>query len=63
MTIPKKMEAHIVARVSRKTLTEFQEKCKSYGKPSDVLREIIDAFLTDRLTIEAPATRKSLFKS
>jgi len=63
MTIPKTLEAHIVARVSRKTLADFQEKCKPFGKPSDVLREMIDAFLSDRMTIEPNPNRKSLYKS
>ena len=62
MTLPKALDAHLVVRVTRRTWSEFHEKCKPYGKPSDVLREIVDAFLEDRLSIEPNPNRKSLYQ-
>jgi len=37
---------------------EFHEKADKFGKPSDVLREIVQAFNQERLAIQPPVTRK-----
>jgi hypothetical protein len=36
-------------------------KVVKYGKPSDVLREIIEAFLDDRLVIQPNPRKESLY--
>ena len=36
----------------------FHRKADKYGKPSDVLREIVQAFNSDRLVIQPPVIEK-----
>jgi hypothetical protein len=36
----------------------FHRKAEKFGQPSDVLREIVQAFNTDRLVIQPPVTPK-----
>ncbi len=36
----------------------FQRKAHRYGKPSDILRELIQAFIQERLIIKPPVTSK-----
>jgi hypothetical protein len=36
----------------------FFKKAERYGKPSDLLREIVDAFLDDRLILKPPSNPK-----
>jgi hypothetical protein len=48
----------LTVRVSGSTRTKFHAKAKKYGQPSSVLREIIEAFLEDRLSIVPPVNRK-----
>lgn len=49
--------AYLTARVAAKTRTQFHEKASEFGKPSEILRELIEAFIEDRLTISPPVTR------
>ena len=40
----------------------FFRKSKRYGKPSDLLRELVQAFNDDRLTVRPPVnTKESLY--
>lgn len=40
----------------------FFRKSKKYGKPSDLLRELVQAFNEDRLTVLPPVnTKESLY--
>jgi hypothetical protein len=55
---PKARSAFLTVRVTGGMHSKFHAKAWKYGKPSDVLREIIEAFLDDRLTITPPVTRK-----
>lgn len=55
---PKSRSAFLTVRVTGSMHSKFHSKALRYGKPSDVLREIIEAFLDDRLTITPPVTRK-----
>jgi hypothetical protein len=48
----------LTVRVAASTRTKFHAKAKKYGQPSSVLREIIEAFLEDRLSIVPPVNRK-----
>lgn len=57
MTRPK-FDAFLTVRVSERTRTQFNIKSERYGKPTDVLRELVHAFIDDRISIEAPSTVK-----
>lgn len=48
----------LTVRVNRATRRSFHSKALKYGTPADILRELIEAFIEDRLTIEAPVTSK-----
>jgi hypothetical protein len=48
----------LTVRVTDSTRNKFHAKALRFGTPADILREIIDAFVEDRLTIAAPVTRK-----
>jgi hypothetical protein len=48
----------LVVRVTDKTRTKFHNKAQKYGQPSEVLREIIEAFNDDRLTVQPPVIPK-----
>jgi len=51
--IPTK-SAYLTVRVSDKTRTMFHAKAKKFGTPSEILRELVDAFIEDRVTIQPP---------
>jgi predicted DNA-binding protein len=48
----------LTVRVAGSTRTKFHAKARKYGQPSSVLREIIEAFIEDRLSIIPPVNRK-----
>jgi hypothetical protein len=48
----------LTVRVPSKTRTMFVRKTSQFGKPSEVLRELIEAFIDGRLTIQKPVTSK-----
>ena len=48
----------MTVRVPSKTRTMFVRKSTPFGKPSEVLRELIEAFIDGRLTIQKPVTSK-----
>jgi hypothetical protein len=58
MSTTKVKSKFLVVRVTDKTRTKFHSKAQRYGNPSDVLREIVEAFNEDRLVIQPPVTRK-----
>lgn len=45
-------------RVTPDTKQRFVEKASRYGTPSDVLRELIMAFVEGRVTLHPPTDRK-----
>ena len=47
--------AYLTVRVSDETRTLFCIKARKFGTSSAVLRELVDAFLDDRITIKPPA--------
>jgi hypothetical protein len=52
----------LATRVTPEDHKAFGSKAQKYGRPSDVLRELVKAFNTERLTIKPPVTSKeSLF--
>lgn len=58
MSSIKPKSAFLTVRVSPSTRAKFHAKAQKYGLPSDVHREIIEAFLEDRLSIVPPVNRK-----
>ena len=54
--------AYLTVRVTDKTRTQFHEKARKIGTPSEVHREIVEAFVDDRLTIQPPVIRNPLEK-
>jgi hypothetical protein len=48
----------LTVRVLPDSHKKFHAKARKYGQPSDVLRELIEAFNEDRLVIQPPVTRK-----
>lgn len=56
---PKKSKsAFLTTRVTDAVRTQFLSKSVEYGTPSEVLREIIEAFVEDRLSIKPPVNVK-----
>jgi len=55
---PRPKLSFLVVRVTNEMHSKFHAKAKKFGIPSDVLRELIEAFLENRLTITPPVTRK-----
>lgn len=56
-------DAHLGIRLNERKLQDFQDKCRTdLGKStSDVLREFIDAYLEDRITIKQTEAEKELY--
>lgn len=58
----KNLTAFLTIRVTAKFKNRFHRKAKQYGKPSEVHRELVEAFVDDRVTIEANPKKPSLEK-
>lgn len=54
----KNKDKFLTTRVTHKSHTAFHRKAGKFGKPSDVLRELISAFIEDRIVIQPPVTPK-----
>ena len=52
------LNCYLTVRVSQQLRQKFQRKAERYGQPSNVMRELIEAFIEDRLTIVPPVNRK-----
>ena len=61
MTLPKKFTSFLTVRINRDVVDAFRTKAKEYGGTSQVLRELAEAFVDDRLTVQPNPNRKSLF--
>ena len=61
MTQPSK-SAFMTVRVTDMTRAKFHAKARKIGTPSEVHREIVEAFGQDRLTIQPPVNRNPLEK-
>lgn len=55
---PSKSE-NLAVRVSREVRDAFCRKAEPHGTPSEVLRELVLAFIEDRITMAPP--KRSLF--
>lgn len=62
MTLPKKFASFLTVRVNRDTADAFRAKAKEYGGTSQVIRELAEAFVDDRITIKPDPNRKSLYQ-
>jgi len=58
-TSKRKGDPTLAVRVSKEVKQRFEDKAKEYADvPSKVHREIIEAFIEDRLTINPPSNQK-----
>lgn len=48
-------------RVSPKTHKAFSVKASKFGGTSEVLRELVDAFIEDRVTVKPNPEKRSLY--
>lgn len=64
MPIPrhKRKQASLSVRVTTSERTKFHAKTNPLGGASEVLRELVMAFLEDRVTIQPPVTVKEIYK-
>lgn len=64
MPIPRnrRKQATLAVRVTTSERTKFHAKTTPHGGASEVLRELVVAFLEDRLTIQPPVTVKEIYK-
>jgi hypothetical protein len=58
MTPKKTKTCFLTTRVTWAVRQQRLTKSAEYGKPSEVLREFIEAFIEDRLTIKPPVKVK-----
>jgi len=58
----KTRSSYLSVRVTDKTHQKFHVKASKLGSPSEVLRELIDAFIEDRVTLRPPVNRNPLEK-
>lgn len=61
MATSKQKSKYVVIRVTPGTHKAFHRKADLYGNVSDVLRELIEAFLDDRLVIKPNPKKESLY--
>jgi hypothetical protein len=52
----------MTVRVTDKTRIKFHEKARKVGTPSEVHREIVEAFIENRIAIQPPVNRNPLEK-
>ncbi len=55
------MDKFMATRVTSQVHKKFHAKCRPYGKPSEVLREIVEAFVEERLVIQPSPTKRNLY--
>ena len=53
-----KRTTFLTVRLQQQTHHAFRDKATRYGGVSEVLRELVTAFIEDRLTIQAPKQLK-----
>jgi hypothetical protein len=57
---PKPKSKFLSVRLTPADHRAFFKKSERYGNPSDLLREIVQAFIEDRLVVNPPATPKKV---
>lgn len=61
---PKSKAAFLSVRVTEQTRSKFHAKAQKYSTPSGVLRDLVDGFIQDRVTISPPSnhvTKESIY--
>ncbi len=58
---PKPLEKYISVRVSTKVHKAFFRKASEFGRASDVLRELVEALIEDRLTVKPSQPKRNLY--
>ena len=61
MLKPKTLDKYIAIRINARTHKAFFRKATEFGKPSEVLRELVIAFCEDRVTVSPPSTHRSIY--
>lgn len=59
MTQP--LTRYVTIRLSQEDHKRFHDKARDYGNASQVLRELIEAFIDDRLTVMPNPNKKVLY--
>ena len=49
-----KLTSYLTVRVTPSLQKKFMSKARKYGLPSDIHRELIKAFVEDRMTLDKP---------
>ena len=62
MTLPKNFTAFLTVRISQDSAAAFRRRAKEFGGTSEVMREIVEAFNENRLTVRPNPNRKSLYQ-
>jgi len=58
MSSMNKRTTFLTVRLRQQTHQAFRARAEKYGGISEVLRELVDAFIEDRIAITPPATPK-----
>lgn len=56
----KSLDAYLTTRVTAEQRQQFVVKAERFGKPSEVLRDIIVAFIENRLQVNQPTIVKEV---
>lgn len=56
----KKLNSHIHLRVDEAFAKQFKKAAGAYGNPSDVHRELLEAFVSKRITIRPDPNKPKL---
>lgn len=51
----------LTVRLTPQERKEFSRKAESYGGPTFVMRELVEAFMENRLTVQPNPEKRSLF--
>ena len=62
MATSKPRTKFLTVRLTEQAHRAFGVKTKAYGGTSFVIRELVEAFLEDRLTVKPNPTKRSLYK-
>ena len=54
------LTARLATRVTPRMQSAFQRKARRHGRPSDVLRELVSAFIEGRLNVIPPHSKRIL---
>lgn len=60
MSTKQNLDKFLAIRVTVQVHKKFHRKANQYGKPADVMREIIEAFIEGRLTVTPSPTKRNL---